>query len=271
MALLTLQQFQHLFIQALNDPAGIRPPSRVVKSIAPGGTLNSETALEVYRTGHVVRLTEALGETFEAVWWVIGDTTFFRLAKDYLTLHPSTSYNLSDFGKIFPAFLADHHPNTDLPFLSDLARFEWLFKDVFHSPPHQPLSSDQFQQTSLSGDTQLTLAPSTHLFSSPYSVYEIWKLRETPQAFIPQDVWEQPQCLLCYQYQQQMYVQHVSRPDYHIIERLLQGDCIGDALQDALTNYPDLPQQMVSALFAWMNRTGLITGIHSKSSRFPNT
>lgn len=263
---LSFKEFQRQFVQAIKSSEGTQPPSRVSDRIAPGGTLTADMALNVYQTGYQVRLTEALGETFEAVWWVTGDTNFFRLAKDYLILHPSSSYNLSDFVETFPSFLADRQPFADLPFLGDLARFEWLFKDVFHSAPHQPLSPERLQQINLSKDIRLTFGPSLRLFSSPYGVYEIWKLRNTPQTPISQDLWDHPQCLLAYQHQQQVYIQRLSPSEHDILKVLLGGASIGDALHNALIQYPDLSPQMVSDLFALMNRAGLLTGIADRPS-----
>ena len=121
--------------------------------------MDSNAAVGVYRTGHIVRLTEALGETFEAVWWVAGDEHYFQLAKEFLLAHPSASYNLSDFGISFPNFLDKRQPFSDLPFLADLARFEWLFKEVFHLPPHTGLTPEQFQEPTLSGNVAFDLWP----------------------------------------------------------------------------------------------------------------
>ncbi len=86
MARLTLRQFQHLFTESSvrAEESSIHP--LLLKEIVPGGSLSAKAALDVYRTGHIVRLTEALGETFEAVWWVAGDTHFFRLQRTLSSL-----------------------------------------------------------------------------------------------------------------------------------------------------------------------------------------
>lgn len=266
MTIRSLKEFQRRFVHSISTPEGPPSPSTILDRIVPGGTLTPQAALGVYQTGYRVRLTEALGETFEGVWWVIGDTHFFRLAKDYLALHPSSFYNLSDFGEAFPDFLEHARPFADLPFLSDLARFEWIFKEVFHSAPHQPLSPEYLQHTDLSGATRLTFGASLRLFSSPYSVYEIWKLRTTPQAPLSQDMWTSPQCLLAYQHQQQVYVQRLSPSEHAIFHYLIDGASIGEALQHAVLQYPDLSPHMISNLFALVTKTGLLTGIITETA-----
>src|SRR5687768_3042109 len=76
------------------------------KSLVAGGRLSLQEALGVYSNGYVARLTEALGEIFEGVWWVLGDSGFFEMCKRYIAATPSKSYNLSDYGDGFPAFLS---------------------------------------------------------------------------------------------------------------------------------------------------------------------
>jgi hypothetical protein len=261
MAKLTLSQFQHLFSQASRRSEETLVDPLLLDEIIPGGSLSSDAALEVYRTGHIVRLTEALGETFEAVWWVAGDDDYFRLAKEFLLAHSSSSYNLSDFGKHFPDFLDKRQPFSDLPFIADLARFEWVFKEVFHLPPHKSLTPDHFQQHPLSGNLRLSFGPSVRLFRSPYSVYEVWKLRGTIQTSLPEATWKQPQYLLCYKQNQQVYIKHLNQPEYQLLEFLLSGSSIDEALSETLQFHPDLGEATVTNLFATLTQTGILTGL----------
>ena len=55
---------------------------------------------------------------------VVGDGDFFALCREYIAGHRSSSYNLSDYGRELPAFLAEKN---GLPeFLGELAAFELL-------------------------------------------------------------------------------------------------------------------------------------------------
>jgi hypothetical protein len=263
MAKLTLSQFQHLFSQASLRPEATGVDPTLLNGIVPGGTLTSDTALEVYRTGHIVRLTEAMGETFEAVWWVAGDEHYFELAKEFLLTHFSTSYNLSDFGKFFPDFLEKRKPFSDLPFLADLARFEWLFKEVFHLPPHIGLTPEDFQQQPLSGNLRLAFGPSIRLFRSPYSVYEVWKLRGTTQESLSEKDWNKPQWLLCYKHQQQVYIKHVNEPAYILLNHLNSGASIEESLDRTLQEISDITATTVSDLFGLIKITGIVTAIRT--------
>ena len=61
MARLTLSQFQHLFSEASLRPEDTLVDPVLLNGIIAGGSLSADTALEVYRTEYIVRLTEALG------------------------------------------------------------------------------------------------------------------------------------------------------------------------------------------------------------------
>ncbi len=264
MARLTLSQFQHQFSQASGRLEDTPVDPVLLNDIIPGGSLSSGAAVDVYRTGHIVRLTEALGETFEAVWWVVGDEHYFRLAREFILSRHSTSYNLSDFGKSFPSFLDEKRPFSDLPFLADLARFEWVFKEVFHCPPHIGLSPDQFQQSMLSGNVCLSFGPSVRLFDAPHSVYEIWKMRGTQQESLPEQDWNNPQRLLCYKHEQKVYVKHVSEQDYQVLTYLYGGDSIENALERTIHDFPDLSTATILDLFALIKKMGIVTALKTK-------
>ncbi len=142
---LPLKHYQDLFCQAMFQAEQGPYPLQLLNAFHPGGTLTADHALEVYSRGHVARLTEALGETFEAVWWVAGDEAFFRLAKNFILAHPSTFYNLSSYGRTFSDYLKKETPFPNLPFLPHLARYEWTFKEMFHTRFVNEVEEPEFQ------------------------------------------------------------------------------------------------------------------------------
>ena len=52
--------------------------------IIPVGSLNQKQVLQVYTNDYYARLTEALGESFEAIWAVLGDEEFFKVCHEYI-------------------------------------------------------------------------------------------------------------------------------------------------------------------------------------------
>ncbi len=130
-----LEALQRRFVRSvtyLSDP-------EFVAAVTGGGKLTAAQAVDVYRAGYPARLTEALGETYEICWRVLGDEGFFAAARGYIARFPSRSHNLSDYGAEFPEFLESLPIASDAPYLGDLARFAWTFKELFHAKPHAAL------------------------------------------------------------------------------------------------------------------------------------
>lgn len=208
--------------------------SQICSLIAPGGTLKcAEDALEVYSRAYKATLTEALGETFEGVWSVLGDERFFDLALDYIRSVPSISFNLSDYGEIFPEFISTHRENKSFPFLKDLARFELIFKDLFHSSkPKIEQLSERF--LSLDPDSKITFLPSMRLFKSKFSVYEIWQKRHDQESEVSETIFN-PQFLMLYKgFDQKIWIIKLKCWQYDLIDFLQNGSSIEDALTKAI-------------------------------------
>jgi hypothetical protein len=64
---------------------------------------------------------------------VLGEARFHNLITDYLLAHPSSSPSLRWVGRELPAFLGAHAYGAEVPWLEDLARFEWTRNDVFQA------------------------------------------------------------------------------------------------------------------------------------------
>ncbi len=258
---LTLNQYQKLFSQAAYREDHEAPHNRLVQAITPGGTLSSLDALEVYQRGTIVRLTEALGETYEAVWWVAGDEDFFRLAKMFILSHPSHTYNLSSYGQEFSEFLRQERPFPSLPFLPELAQFEWMFKNIFHITQHDAISQETIQRIAEQGNVRFEFGPSVHLFTSPFAVYDIWKLRGACHDGRPPVNWEHEQHLLLYKKQDQIFVNELNTLEYAVLELLLNGTTLEESLDQVASQFPELQQEQISKLFQVIFHTGIIQNI----------
>jgi Putative DNA-binding domain len=264
---LTLKHFQQLFSQATLPRVEPEESPPISTHIAPGGKLNTPDALNVYGNGVVVRLTEALGETFEAVWWVCGDEDFFQLTKFYIQTHPSSTYNLSNYGAEFPDFLDRMAPFPDLPFLGDLARYEWLFKFLFHAKQHDSVSQDALQSLTEEATIRFHIGSAVRLFTSPYAVYDLWKLRGNEHTGAPPTEWDRPQSLVLYKKDKQIFIREVGDAEYGILQALQEGAPLDSALASAVDAHPDFDQQRVSNLFQMMFHTGIIQEIDIQRSR----
>lgn len=116
--------------------------------IKPGATLTSFERLEIYNQQYWYRLLDLFEEDFTGLLAVLGRRKFNKLAKAYLTSHPSRSYSLRDLGCSLNSFLERNRellsPHETL--CLEMARFEWAQVVAFDERALPHLTEKQLQQ-----------------------------------------------------------------------------------------------------------------------------
>ena len=221
-----------------------------LKSIIPIGSLSASECVEIYSRGYFARLTEALGETFEATWWVVGDREFFGLCQRCVKERPSSYFDLSEYGLEFLEFLSRQDLAKELPFLNDLAKFEWQFKDIFHKKNLVPLMGDRSVINSSNINLTLTLSPSATLFESQFSVYEIWKNRVKSVGCLISIDLDQEEKLVVFKQDSQVYVQKLKAEEYLLISILKEKKPLEQALESLFALCPTIASDNLQKYFA---------------------
>jgi hypothetical protein len=248
-----LERLQRRFVRSvtfLADP-------ELVASVTGGGALTAAAAVDVYRGGYPARLTEALGETFEACWRVLGDEAFFAAAKDFLTRTPSLTYNLSDYGEGFPEFLESRPDAEDAPFIGDLARYEWAFKGVFHEAPRAALDPAVLAAKARP-DSVLRFGGATRLLSLRHRVRAIWLRDRSDDTPLEPSEWTGAQRVILYKSGDNgVRSRELTAPEHAALAALAAGRPLGDALAAA----EGLDAAAASTLFAFISEAGLVVGV----------
>ncbi|QDK38884.1 DNA-binding domain-containing protein [Bdellovibrio sp. NC01] len=252
---MTLNELQSLFKRQIIEGEA---DSAVLKIFKPGGQLSLSQAFGVYHDSYLARLTEALRETFEGVHWVLGDKLFDEVAHTYIATEPSVSYNLSDYGSNFPDFLQLQHAMMGIPFIGDLARFEWKFKNIFHAQTPNPLPVERVQELISAEDFKVNFIDAMTLFKSPYAIYELWSHRKEPQYEFEDINWNQPENLLVYKKDKKIYVRRIDATEFKVLESLQDGHSVTEALADSANT---LTPDKISLLFQMMMQAGIIDDI----------
>lgn len=252
---MNLNEAQKLF---KNNMLNAKADSKAIDELKPVGKLSLEEALQVYNRGYIARLTDSLGDTFEAVWWVVGDELFNSLCKSFIESEPSISYNLSEHGRTFPEFIRTSSLVSGIPFLYDLARFEWTFKTMYDAPTPHPLPVDQIHQLLHSEDFKVQFIEGMEIFESPYAVYDIWSRRKEP-AYEFEDInWSHPESLLIYKKQSKIFVQRIDVVEAQVLSELKSGLAVSTALADfSSLMTPD----KIAQLFEMMMRAGIVEDV----------
>jgi hypothetical protein len=208
--------------------------------------LTSAERLEIYASAYYSRLIECLGSEFPAMRHALGQETFDSFAFDYLQAYPSRSYTLSDLSADFPRFLADTRPvdeddtggSPSWPdFLIDLARLERIYSEVFDAPGPENLPTLSLADLSAipaDGWTSSRLIPAAglRLVTLHFPVHEYISAArrgEDPAPPAPSPTW------LVVTRREYIVRRHsVSAPEFAVLESLIAGQTIGEAIVTAL-------------------------------------
>lgn len=226
---MNLNDSQHLLSTHLLIP---NSDPQMIKDFKPVGSLNMNQAIEIYHRSYFLRLSEVLRKTFEATHWVLGHELFKELCQEYISSQPSTTYILAYYGESFPEFIKTTRLQKQVPFLYDLARFEWLFKEVYHRPHPDPLTIDSVESLTHSDDFKVQFIDAMEIFQSPYSIYEIWCRRDEPPYRFEDIDWTHPEAILIYKKNHTVETMQLDLLDADILCELKEGISITSALAD---------------------------------------
>ena len=141
-----------------------------------GEGLDPAARVGIYRHHAFATLGDALQTTFPVVCRLVDKRFFAYAAHEYLREHPPHSRCLVEYGADFADFLARFTPSQKLPYLADVARFEWALN----------IATTVRKATSLQAETlaavppgeaayvAFRLQPSLSYFASPWPIDTIW-------------------------------------------------------------------------------------------------
>ena len=248
-----LERLQRRFVRSvtfLADPA-------LVVAVTGGGKLTSAEAVDVYRGGYPARLTEALGETYETCWRVLGDEAFFAAARDFIARFPSRTHNLSDYGAEFPEFLESLPVAEDAPYLGDLARYAWTFKELFHAKPHRVLDPAVLAAKARP-EAVLRFGAAVRLLALRHRVYSIFRRDLDDDTPIEESAWQGAERLILYKKEgNPIFVRELTAPEHAALTALAAGRPLAEALAGA----EGLDAGATEELFAFVSVSGIVTEV----------
>ena len=149
-----------------------------------GDGLDPAARVGIYRHHAFATLGDALQTTFPVVCRLVDKRFFGYAAHEYLREHPPHSRCLVEYGADFADFLARFTPCQRLPYLADVARFEWALN----------IASTVRKATSLRAETlaaippgeaayvALRLQPSLSYFASLWPIDTIWQANQEDEV-----------------------------------------------------------------------------------------
>jgi hypothetical protein len=155
----------------------------VVAAIA-GDGLDPAARLGIYRNHAFATLGAALQGTFPVTCRLLDQRFFAYAAHEYVREHPPHSRCLSEYGADFPDFLVGFEPCKDLPYLADVARFEWVLNTAAGVRETAPLQIEALAAVPAdkAAYVGLRLQPSVSYFASRWPIDAIWQANQEEEV-----------------------------------------------------------------------------------------
>lgn len=133
--------------------------------------------LRIHRHNVLDSLAGTLAATFPTVAAVVGADFFRGLARAFIGRRLPEQPVLAEYGRDFPAFIAEYEPSRGLPYLADVARLDWALNLAFHAPVGERLASADLAVVPADKlpVLRLVLAAGTMPVDSPYPLDRIWR------------------------------------------------------------------------------------------------
>lgn len=172
--MLALPELQRAFFRAVTASSG-GAAAHLLADIRGDDRLDAGARLDVYARMYSARLVDVLFEDYPRVTALLGPEEFARVARDFVTAHPSTHPSLRWFGRRFPDFLAASVGDRP-PFLGDLARLEWTRLAVFDAADAVTLEAEALRQLPPEAwaTLRLRLVPALEVLRTEWPVHRIW-------------------------------------------------------------------------------------------------
>ncbi len=251
---------QRWFQRMVMDPgrergAVISRSGAVELLLQPSRELTARERLAVYADSYFLRLRDVMKVDFPGVLHALGERAFAGVVREYVTVHPSTSFTLNDLGARFPRFIEKEATANEVArrrlFLAELATLERAVEDVFHER-HAP-SVDVARLRSIPmerwSDARFTLIPAVRLlaFNHPVDPY----LQDVLDGKRPRAPRARSSWVVVYRKEWRSWRARLSIEQHRILEALSRGRPLGAALRHALAAPGSDAERTVARLHEW--------------------
>jgi hypothetical protein len=195
---------------------------------------------------------------FPAVLRLAGRDVFNTVARAYAQREGGAAPASDEFGCDFPEFLDNSQAAGALPYLPDLARFEWMRWKAWQAPALPSLSGRHLCAVPPRLAPRLILAtqPSLGIIASPYSVVSIWETytadNETRRKNLRRG-WEEAMIVRAAAH---VRIRRMPPGAYQLIDSIRKGSTLISALEAASEWSAQFDMRHTLKWFAW---SGAIT------------
>jgi len=171
--------------------------------------------LAIHRNNFLLSLGEALKANFPVTLQLIGRDFFEQAARRFVLANPPRRPCLFEYGAAFPDYLRDLPELSSLPYVAEMARFEFARIAAYNAPTEPYLSADTLAGLSPAQLEALPLRRARHaqILTIQSPALELWKAHQKPEPDLSSiDMTARPPTLLICRPDRALVVQELNAP-----------------------------------------------------------
>jgi hypothetical protein len=240
------------------DPASV---------ILPSASLRPAQRVAIYTGAYFLRLLECLAEDYPAVQTILGPHAFRKLARDYLTVHPSRHYSLTRLGARLPDHLAGNVRVPRRALIRDVALIERAMAEVFDDEVTPVLTSADLAKVPSDAWESVRLRPiaALRLIALEHGANAI--VTETRHGRALPSLRRKATWVAVYRHDYVVLRMDLTEPMFVLLEELASGKTLGHALRTTMRRFPAQIDALQREMFAWFRdwvRDGLFRSLELK-------
>lgn len=137
--------------------------------------ISASGRMAIYRNNVALTLKGNLALKYPAVEKLVGEDFFNFAAGKYIDKNYSTSGNLDDYGKNFPDFLSAMPELSKFPYISDVAKLEWMLNAAYFAGDKIAANLNELSDLPPEklAEVKFLFHPSCYMIQSEYPVDKI--------------------------------------------------------------------------------------------------
>ena len=251
----SLPELQSAFASAINGA------ERATAYMFRGKPEQSMARLAVYRGNVHANCAKALAGAYPIVRKIVGEEFFDAMAREYAREYPSQSGDLNRYGEQLARFLEGFIHTSDLPYLPDVGRMEWLAHRAHFAEDAPPFDASALAALPAErlAELKLRLSAACALFESPWPLGRIWTIHQYDyQGAFAIDLNAGPDRILVYRAGWKARVLSLAAGDFAFVASAARGETLGGALEAGVA--ADARFDPSTTLARWMNAE-VVTGL----------
>lgn len=231
---------------------------------------DARVRLNVYRNNVWASLSQAMADTFPALYNAMGDALFAYAARRYVQSQPPTDVILAHYGQGFAEFLAQLGSPKDAPASAlawpDVARLEYARVQCFHAADASPMDRSAWEsvlrQPELLAHAVFTCVPGVQVVHSAWPICHLW-LAWQEGLSEPEVLHNAPESALVCRQGWDVVVVPLSPALGQCVGQLLHGATLGEAARVGLHHAADFD---LSLALSVLLQHGCVTEVRTAES-----